>query len=440
MAGRLLRRRAAAAAGSYLAIALGFAGTVVAARLFTTKELGLYTLVIASTGFFQSLLDLTIEEALIKYGFRYVTSEDWGRLRRLFRQTFAFKLVGAVLGGLALLALASAARPVFGHAELRLPLAIGAAIPLLQAPEGISAVPLMLRGRYDVRGGFLALSMALRLAAIAAGASFGLAWTIAAIAAAQAAASLAISVAGWRAFRRFPVAVVRTLGDDAREIVRFVVQSSGATGAVSLRSTLTPIVLGIVSTPIQVAYFKVAQAPQQGFNAVSAPIRLVMLTEQTRDWERGERARVFAGIRRYALLATLGAAALLPPLLLFMPELVRLLFGAKNLGAVTAARIIVVAGAVQFVVGWSKSFAVTAGRPQWRIWTHGIETAVLLPLAILLGWRWGAAGAAAAVLVASVAFAIAWVVLLQRIRREPLPQPRTTSPTEPIVAATEGHL
>jgi O-antigen/teichoic acid export membrane protein len=440
MAGRLLRRRAAAAAGSYLAIALGFAGTVVAARLFTTKELGLYTLVIASTGFFQSLLDLTIEEALIKYGFRYVTSEDWGRLRRLFRQTFAFKLVGAVLGGLALLALASAARPVFGHAELRLPLAIGAAIPLLQAPEGISAVPLMLRGRYDVRGGFLAFSMALRLAAIAAGASFGLAWTIAAIAAAQAAASLAISVAGWRAFRRFPVAVVRTLGDDAREIVRFVVQSSGATGAVSLRSTLTPIVLGIVSTPIQVAYFKVAQAPQQGFNAVSAPIRLVMLTEQTRDWERGERSRVFAGIRRYALLATLGAAALLPLLLIFMPELVRLLFGAKNLGAVTAARIIVVAGAVQFVVGWSKSFAVTAGRPQWRIWTHGIETAVLLPLAILLGWRWGAAGAAASVLVASVAFAIAWVVLLQRIRREPLPQPRTTSPTEPIVAATEGHL
>ena len=68
MAGRLLRRRAAAAAGSYSAIVLGFAGTVVAARLFTTQELGLYTLVIASVGFFQALLDLTIE-ALIKYGF-----------------------------------------------------------------------------------------------------------------------------------------------------------------------------------------------------------------------------------------------------------------------------------------------------------------------------------------------------------------------------------
>lgn len=439
MAGRLLRRRAAAAAGSYAAIALGFAGTVVAAHVFSTDELGLYALVIASTGFFQALLDLTIEEALIKYGFRYVTGEDWGRLRRLFRRTFAFKLAGAVLGGLALLGLAAAAKPVFGHAELRLPLAIGAAIPLLQAPEGISAVPLMLRGRYDIRGLFLALSMGLRLAAIAAGASFGLAWTIAAIAVAQAVASAAIGVAGYRAFARFPSAPVVPLGDDSREIVRFVVQSSGATGAVSLRSTLTPIVLGIASTATQVAYFRVAQAPQQGFNAVSAPIRLVMLTEQTRDWERGERERVFGGVRRYALLASLGSAVLLPPLLVFMPQLVRWIFTAKNVGAVTAARIIVAAGAVQFVVGWSKSFAVTVGRPQWRIWSHGIETAVLLPLAVLFGWKWGAAGAAVAVLASSVAFGVVWVVLFLRIRRETR-DAASSAGAEAVVAATERGL
>ena len=437
MAGRLLRRRAAAAAGSYGAIALGFAGTVVAARLFTTKELGLYALVIASTGFFQSLLDLTIEEALIKYGFRYVTREDWGRLRRLFRRTFAFKLIGAFLGGIALLALAAAAKPVFGHAELRLPLAIGAAIPLLQAPEGISAVPLMLRGRYDVRGLFLAFSMGLRLAAIAVAASYGLAWTIGAIAVAQGVASLGIGIAGWLAFRRFPVDPVRALDEDAREILRFVLQSSGATGAVSLRSTLTPIVLGITSTATQVAYFRVAQAPQQGFNAVSAPIRLVMLTEQTRDWERGNRARVFAGVRRYALLAALGSAVLLPPLLIFMPQLVRLVFEAKNLGAVDAARIVVVAGAVQFVVGWSKTFAVTVGRPQWRIWSHGIETLVLIPLAIVLGWKWGAAGAAFAVLASSVAFAFVWTVLFFRIRGEPEDAPPVGIPPEHVVATTE---
>jgi O-antigen/teichoic acid export membrane protein len=421
MADSVFRRRAGAAAGIYSSIVLGFLATVVAARTFSTEVLGFYTLVIASAGFFQTLLDLTIEEALIKYGFRYVEREDWGRLRRLFRRTFVFKAVGAALAGVALLGLAALAGSVFHHTALRTPLAIAALLPLAQAPEGMAGVPLMLRGRYDVRGGFFTLSMALRLAAVAVGSQFGLSWTIAAIVLAQVVASAAIGAAGVVAFRRFPRAQPRPLGEDAREILRFIAQSSGATGVVSLRSTLTPMLLGIASTAKQVGYFKVAQSPQTGFNAVSAPIRLVLLTEQTRDWERGESERVFAGVRRYTKLAALGSAVLLPLLLVFMPQIVRLVFQSKNLGAVNAARIIVIAGGVQFVVGWSKSFAVTVGRPHLRIWTHGIETAVLIPLAVVLGRLWGASGAAAAVLVSSVAFAVSWVVLYARIRREPPP-------------------
>ena len=39
----------------------------------------------AVVGLAQTLLDLTVEESLTKFGFRYVASEDWGRLHRLFR-------------------------------------------------------------------------------------------------------------------------------------------------------------------------------------------------------------------------------------------------------------------------------------------------------------------------------------------------------------------
>jgi O-antigen/teichoic acid export membrane protein len=434
MADSVFRRRAGAAAGIYSSVVLGFLATVVAARVFSTEVLGFYTLVIASAGFFQTLLDLTIEEALIKFGFRYVAREDWGRLRRLFRRTFVFKAAGAVLAGLALLGLAALAGSVFHHSALRTPLAIAALLPLAQSPEGMAGVPLMLHGRYDIRGWLFTVSMALRLAAVAVGSQFGLSWTIAAIVLAQVVASAVIGLAGVAAFRRFPRAEPRPLGEDAREILRFIAQSSGATGVVSLRTTLTPMLLGIASTAKQVGYFKVAQSPQQGFSAVSAPIRLVLLTEQTRDWERGETDRVFAGVRRYTKFAALGTAALLPLLLVFMPQIVRLLFASKNLGAVNAARIIVIAGAVQFVVGWSKSFAVTVGRPHWRIWTHGIETVVLVPLAVVLGRLWGASGAATAVLLSSVAFAASWVVLYARIRREP--PPSAQSPFEPGVAGS----
>src|SRR5947209_17753233 len=81
MRSRLFWRRSAAAAGIYASVVLGFFGTVIAAHAFSTRVLGLYAIVIAAAGFFQTLLDLTIEEALVKYGFRFQEREDWGRLR-----------------------------------------------------------------------------------------------------------------------------------------------------------------------------------------------------------------------------------------------------------------------------------------------------------------------------------------------------------------------
>src|ERR671923_687959 len=403
MRSRLFWRRSAAAAGIYASAILGFLGTVIAAHAFSTRVLGLYALVLAATGFFQTLLDLTVEEALVKYGFRFQERKDWGRLRRLFARAVQLKLAGGLLACALLLVLAPAADAVFGADELRNPLLVAAALPLVQAPENVGGVALILRGRYDIRAFFLFLSMALRLAGIAVGTRYGLTETIAGIVAAQVLATAAVLTAGWIAFRRYPRVAAMPIGPERSEIARFVVQSSLATGVVSLRSTLSPLLLGLVASPGQVGYFRVAQAPQQGYGALSAPARLVLLTEQTRDWERGTRDSVFAGIRRYSIGAVAVVAVTLPLLLWFAPDLVRILFSAKNVGATDALRLIVIAGALQFVVGWTKSFPVSIGRPNLRIWTHGLETLVLVPLAGVLGAKWGATGAAGAVLASSAA-------------------------------------
>ena len=53
-----------------------------------------------------------------------------------------------------------------------------------------------------------------------------------------------------------------------------------------------------------------------------------------------------------------------------------------------------------------------------RIVTHGIETAVLLPLTVALALAWGVTGAALAALVASLVFGLVWVGALARIRVE----------------------
>src|SRR5919204_5662095 len=300
MRSRLFWRRSAAAAGIYSSAVLGFVGTVVALHLFSTRTFGLYALVLAATGFFQSFLDVTVEEALIKFGFRFTTREDWGRLRRLFTSAIAFKIAGGILAAAAIAGLG----PTILHKHgLDTTLYVASLLPLAQCVENVGGVGLILRGRYDIRAFFLFTSMALRLTAIAVAAPHGLTATIAAIVAAQAVATSAVSVAGWLAYRRFPRAQATPLGAERRSILSFVLQSSIASGVTSLTIPLATLVLGRVSTTRQVAWFRASLSPQQGFAALTSPARLILLTEQTRDWERGTRDAVFAGIRRYSAAA-----------------------------------------------------------------------------------------------------------------------------------------
>ena len=418
MAPSRFRRRFATAAGLYLSVGLGILGTIAAARLLGLEGFGRFATVMAMLGLAQTLLDLTVEESLTKFGFRYIAAEDWGRLRRLFRRALELKLVGGGLASVLLLAFAPLADTLFGADDLAAPLVAAAAIPLIASPENVSASALLLRGRYDLRGWLLSVTMGIRLLAILIGASFGVTETFVALAVGQLAATAIAGTAGTVALRRFPLDTPRSLADDRREIVSFVVQSSIATAVLSLRAALTPVLLGVVAGTTHVGYYRIALAPQSGFSAASAPVRLVLLTEQTRDWEHGREQSVLRGVRRYSLAAAAVAAVAVPVFLVAMPWLVRVVFGREYLPAVDAARIVLVSAAILLVLGWSKSLPVTVGRPRLRIVTHGIETAVLLPLVVVLSARWEVTGAAVAILVSTLVFAAAWAVVLVRLRAE----------------------
>src|SRR5438132_12987110 len=197
----LLKRRSAAALSIYLSVGFGILGTVVAARVLGLREFGVFATALAAVGFFQVLLDVTVEESLTKYGFRYVSSDDWGRLRRLFRVTLQLKILGGALGTLILLLLAPFADHIFGEKGVGTALLAGALIPLLQSSENVGATALLLHSRYDLRGAYQAGSGGLRLAAIAAGAPHGVTATLAAMAVAQAISTAAVSMVGLSALR-----------------------------------------------------------------------------------------------------------------------------------------------------------------------------------------------------------------------------------------------
>jgi O-antigen/teichoic acid export membrane protein len=418
MSSRAFRRRSVTAVWIYAAVACGIVGTIVAARVLGLGQFGVFATALAAVGFFQVLLDLTVEESLTKYGFRYVAAEEWGKLRRLFRQMLLLKIVGGALATIILVAFAPFADAVFGEEGVEKALLAAALLPLVQAPENVGSTALLLHSRYDLRGLYQAGSAGLRLLAIVVAAPSGVTAALVAIVVAQAVSTVAISFAGVVALRRFPAEHWERLGGDAAGVRSFVVQSSLATGVISLRTTLVPLILGIVSGPTQVGLFRIAQSPQTGLAAASSPARLMLLTEQTRDWELGERSRILAGVRSYSRWAGGLMLVGVPVFFVAMPWLVRTVFGAEYEGAVDAARIVLLAAAVSFVIGWTKSLPVTVGRPRLRIVTHGLETIVAIPLVAVLGAEWGATGAAVAVLVSTFVFAAAWFVVLSRLRDE----------------------
>ncbi|MBV8599309.1 MAG: hypothetical protein JO017_10850, partial [Actinobacteria bacterium] len=232
---------------------------------------------------------------------------------------------------------------------------------------------------------------------------------------AQAVSTLSVGAVGFSAYRRYPRAPEEELGADRAPIRTFAIHSTVASGLLSLRSSLPTVLVGVVAKTNAVAGFRAAQAPQTAFQTLSAPARLVLLAEQTRDVEHGRTERAFALLRRYIGSTTLLACVVSPPAWVFMRPLVRLVYGAKYEPAVNAFRVMLLAAALQLVFGWTRTFPVSIGRVGMRTVGQVVEVATLVPAVLVLGALWGATGAAGGVLAGSVALALFWTVGLVRL-------------------------
>lgn len=418
MRSRLLWRRSGAAAGLYLSVAFGIVAMVIAANELGTERFGAFAWALSAASFFQMLLDLTVEDSLTKYGFRYIEASEWGKLRRLFGLAVRLKLAGGVAAAVCIAALAPISDSLVG-ADVWPAVLAAAFLPLVQSPENVAGTALLLRGRYDLRGGYSAVSQALRLLGVIIGVQYGPWQAVLGMVTGQALATVGVSALGMAAFRRFPAGAPEPLGDDRHGIRSFVLASTIGTAVISLRSTVPPLILGVAAGKSDVGLLRIAQAPQTGLGAASSPVRLILLTEQTRAWEQGRESSVLTGIRRYMVVSAGLMAAAVPVFYVLMPWLVRTVFRDEAYeGAIDAARIILFAGALQVVFGWTKSFPTTIGRPRLRIVTHGIEAAVLVPLVAILGVSYGVTGAAVAMLIGTICFVSAWLVVLVRFRTE----------------------
>jgi O-antigen/teichoic acid export membrane protein len=228
--------------------------------------------------------------------------------------------------------------------------------------------------------------------------------------------SAAITTTGWRAWHTFPIRQSRPLGEDAADLRRFIISSSAATSLTSGRATLGTWLIGAIAPFWQAAYFRNAQAPLTAMAAISSPARLVLLAEQTADYERGHRDRVRRLLKRYILFSALVMCVAVPVGWFLMPYVMAIYGHRFRLHATTAARVVLFVGALQFVSGFSKTLPVSIGRPNLRVISHGIEVLVFIPLLVVFGHYWGATGGALAMLASTAVFVVVWAWLLYDLR------------------------
>ncbi len=267
------------------------------------------------------------------------------------------------------------------------------------------------------------VSMALRLIGLAVGCRFGLDGAVLGMAVAQVVATARDQRRRDRGAsggsRSGAVRAARRRLRRAPALPRS--SSTFASSLDSARGTLgTSLVPTVVARSSRPAYFRNAQAPATGFAALSGPVRLVMLTEQTRDFEAGRLRPRRPRCCGATSSVTSAADARRRPGLLgadAVPDGARLRARPTACMRPTAARLILVAAALRLDLGLDEvvpGLDRPAGPARRR--AERSRSPSSSRCCSCFAARWGATGAAGAMLVSTVVFCAVWSVVLLRLR------------------------
>jgi len=190
-------------------------------------------------------------------------------------------------------------------------------------------------------------------------------------------------------------------GVSARALVQLGVTIVVFSGLNSLASTLDVLVLGRLRTMADVALYAAALKTARAILLAGDANLLAIapaIPRLLRDGDVEHLGLMYRTSVRWVALITAPAALFL----VIAPELVLRLFGPQFVAAAPLLRILVVAFATFAFAGPAKAYLLMAGHERYLTKNAAINVATTAALVLALAWRWGAAGAAFAVLLATL--------------------------------------
>jgi O-antigen/teichoic acid export membrane protein len=407
-----------ATAGVFGATALSFIATIVVARALDREAYGAMLLATTTVGALATFLDFSFEEAVVHFGAKAEAEGDRAGIKALLRASLRLDLaIGLAVFGLILLGASTlseiASRGVVDPTLIRI---AGIEVFVLTL-NGTTGASLLLVQRPHYRAWMMALTGALRLAAVAAAVAIDAApqailWAYVASSAIGAAVQAMLAWSNVR--RRWGDVRPGVLPVEARRLVSFGAQSSLTTAMIALQTGLVAALLGRGAGPAEVAVFQVAAFPLTLAGIVTAPIRMTTIAEHAALAARGQGDLLWRSILAYSRTAALVGVPTAIVGWFLLSWLIPALYSERYVASVEPARVLLIAAFALLVTAWAKQLPAVLGKPAVRTAVSIAELGCTAALVAAFASR-GALGAAWAVSVTAVLVASAWMLLARRM-------------------------
>jgi O-antigen/teichoic acid export membrane protein len=370
LAGGLFRDGLWSTATTAVTVALQMAEIVVLSRILPTEILGAYFLVTAFPELIQGLLDLRLQEVMIKYLIGFIHAGDIQKASALVKVTW---LVSAA-AGLAIILIVAVVAPlasalVGGAADKKLMVLFAFGL-FLGSLQGRSGAILRALGRFDLNFWIAAAIAVLRFGLVVAPVLFklGLPGLIGGRVVAQCIASLIVGVTSYLLLRSrmavdfsAPISVLRPMW---KELTHFAFHLNLASVAKSLAQRMDTILVGALLNPSAVAAYKVVGQLGKAMFLISDPLMTAAYPRFVRLISLGD----VQGLNRLARRSTFALAAVLLPILLlftFFPgPLLHAFAGSKYEGLSWLLPLFMWSNVLAIVFFWVHPYLLSLGLPQ----------------------------------------------------------------------------
>lgn len=288
-----------------LSLALGILQGLVVARVLGPHDYGVYALVLTFVGLVYLLLDPRSGDAVIRYVTEFTRRRDSDHAAAMIKLGFLIDACWSLVGLLVVLAVAgpaAGALHISDHVGL---VAVAAAGSALAAPLATGRAVLSVFEQFSVISRLqmgVAAARAISIVAVVMG-GFGLpgvVWTMTAVSACEGVLFLVVAArtASRRLGRPLWASRVSVLSGRLREIARFLVMSGLTTLAGTSIKQVDTLILGIVASPREAGYYRLAKSMTAPASNVGAPIQTILYPRLASAEAAGDRAGADALVRR----------------------------------------------------------------------------------------------------------------------------------------------